>query len=101
MHVFGIVGICPMVQIEDNGFDDLAEQVIKYIDETYPDKNFTFKVMARRARKNYPMDSMKINAELGGRILDAFEGVKVDVHNPDVEINVEIKRLSCFGSPSR
>ena len=50
--------------IEDNGFDDLAEQVIKYIDETYPDKNFTFKVMARRARKNYPMDSMKINAEL-------------------------------------
>ena len=76
-HVFGIVGICPMVQIEDNGFDDLAEQVIKYIDETYPDKNFTFKVMARRARKNYPMDSMKINAELGGRILDAFEGVKV------------------------
>ena len=90
-HVFGIVGICPMVQIEDNGFDDLAEQVIKYIDETYPDKNFTFKVMARRARKNYPMDSMKINAELGGRILDAFEGVKVDVHNPDVEINVEIR----------
>lgn len=90
-HVFGIVGICPMVQIEDNGFDDLAEQVIKYIDETYTDKNFTFKVMARRARKNYPMDSMKINAELGGRILDAFEGVKVDVHNPDVEINVEIR----------
>ncbi len=90
-RVFGIVGICPMVQIEDNGFDDLAEQVIKYIDETYPDKNFTFKVMARRARKNYPMDSMKINAELGGRILDAFEGVKVDVHNPDVEINVEIR----------
>ena len=84
-HVFGIVGICPMVQIEDNGFDDLAEQVIKYIDETYPDKNFTFKVMARRARKNYPMDSMKINAELGGRILDAFEGVKVDVHNPEDE----------------
>ena len=90
-HVFGIVGICPMVQIEDNGFDDLAEQVIKYIDETYPDKNFTFKVMARRARKNYPMDSMKINAELGGRILDAFEGVKVDVHNPDVDINIYSK----------
>ena len=91
-HVFGIVGICPMVQIEDNGFDDLAEQVIKYIDETYPDKNFTFKVMARRARKNYPMDSMKINAELGGRILDAFEGVKVDVHNPDVYVNIEINK---------
>ena len=71
-HVFGIVGICPMVQIEDNGFEDLAQQVIKYIDETYPEKNFTFKVMARRARKNYPMNSMELNAELGGKNFRCF-----------------------------
>ena len=90
-HVFGIVGICPMVQIDDNGFEDLAEQVVKYIEENYEEKNFTFKVMARRARKNYPMDSMELNAELGGRILDAFPELKVDVHNPDVIINVEIR----------
>lgn len=90
-HVFGIVGICPMVQIDDNGFDDLAEQVVKYIEENYEEKNFTFKVMARRARKNYPMDSMEINAELGGRILDAFPELRVDVHNPDVILNVEIR----------
>ncbi len=90
-HVFGIVGICPMVQIDDNGFDDLAENVVKYIEENYEDKNFTFKVMARRARKNYPMDSMEINAELGGRILDAFPQLSVDVHQPDVIFNVEIR----------
>lgn len=90
-HVFGIVGICPMVQTEDNGFDDLANEVVKYIDETYSDKNFTFKVMARRARKNYPLDSMEINAELGGKILEAFPETKVDVHNPDVILNVEIR----------
>lgn len=90
-HVFGIVGICPMVQIDDNGFDDLAENVVKYIEENYEDKNFTFKVMARRARKNYPMDSMEINAELGGRILDAFPQLSVDVHQPDVILNVEIR----------
>lgn len=90
-HVFGIVGICPMVQIEDNGFDDLAEQVVKYIEENYEKKDFTFKVMARRARKNYPMDSMEINAELGGKILDAFPELSVDVHNPDVILNVEIR----------
>ena len=70
--VFGIIGICPVVQIEDNGFDDLSEQVIQYIDMAYPDKNFTFKVNARRARKNYPMNSMEINMELGGRLLDAY-----------------------------
>lgn len=90
-HVFGIVGICPMVQIEDNGFEDLAAEVLKYIDENYAEKDFTFKVMARRARKNYPMESMEINAELGGRILDAYPKTKVDVHNPDVIFNVEIR----------
>lgn len=90
-HVFGIVGICPMVQIEDNGFEDLANQVIKYIDENYEDKNFAFKVMARRARKNYPMESMEINAEMGGRILEAFPETKVDVHNPDVILTIEIR----------
>ena len=89
--VFGILWICPMLQIEDNGFDDLACKVNEYLKNVYGNEKKTFKVDARRARKNYPMDSMKINAELGGRILDAFEGVKVDVHNPDVEINVEIR----------
>ena len=89
--VFGIVGICPLVQIEDNGFDDLAEKIIDYLDKTYINKNFTFKVNARRARKNYPMSSPEINMELGGRILDAFEEAKVDVHNPEIMVNVEIR----------
>ena len=44
--VFGIVGICPVVLLEDEGFDKLAEDVIAYIDKVYPNKNFTFKVNA-------------------------------------------------------
>ena len=90
-RVFGIIGICPVVQIEDNGFDDLAKHVVEYFDATYPDKNITFKVNARRARKNYPMDSMEINMELGGRLLDAFPELKVDVHKPEVLLQVEIR----------
>ena len=89
--VFGIIGICPVVQIEDNGFDALADTVIQYFDAAYPDKNLTFKVNARRARKNYPMDSMEINMELGGRLLDAFPELKVDVHKPQVLLQVEIR----------
>ena len=80
------------MQIEDNCFDDLAEHVIKYIDEAYPDKNVTFKVDARRARKNYPMNSMEINMEMGGRILDAFPEMKVDVHKPQVLLQIEIRK---------
>ena len=89
--VFGVVGVCPVVMMEDEGFDKLAEDVISFIDHAYEDKNFTFKVAARRARKNYPLDSMELAAELGGRILDAFPGVSVDVHTPQVVINVEIR----------
>ena len=90
-HVFGIVGICPVVLLEDEGFDALAGEVIRYIDEVYPDKHFTFKVNARRARKNYPLESMEINAQMGERILEAFPETSVDVHKPQVMLNIEIR----------
>lgn len=91
--VFGIVGICPMIQVEDEGFDELAKVVVEHIREAYPDKNITFKVDARRARKNYPLNSLEINMKMGEKILEAFEaeGMKVDVHKPDIFINIEIR----------
>lgn len=91
--VFGIVWICPVLQVEDHGFDELAEEIKTHIDTVYPDKNFTFKVESRRARKNYPMTSMELNAAIGERLLAAFEdkGLSVDVHKPDVLVNVEIR----------
>lgn len=91
-RVFGIIGICPMVQIEDNGFDDLVATVVEYFKQTYKNMNFTFKVNARRARKNYPLDSMQLNAELGHVLLEAFPELKVDVHKPDVLLQVEIRQ---------
>ena len=91
LKVFGISGVCPVVYVEDEGFEKLGEDVVKFIDDVYPDKNKTFKVCARRARKNYPKSSMEINADLGGIILDAFPDMKVDVHKPDIELNVEIR----------
>ena len=51
----------------------------------------TFKVLARRARKNYPLESMEICAKIGEALLDAYPEMKVDVHKPDVFINVEIR----------
>ena len=90
-HVFGIVGICPVIMAQDEGFDALAQMVVAHVKEVYGDKSLTFKVDARRARKNYPMTSMEINAELGGRILDARPNMSVDVHDPDVMVHVEIR----------
>lgn len=90
--VFGIAAICPMVQIEDRGFEDLKEQVKEYIDQVYPDKHFTFKVAARRANKHYPISSDQINRDLGEVILETYPETKVDVHNPDVLLRVEVRQ---------
>ncbi len=89
--VFGITGICPVIVTEDEGFEKLCETVVKYMDEAYPDKNKTFKVHARRARKNYPKESMEINMDMGAVLLDAFPEMRVDVHNPDIMLNIEIR----------
>lgn len=89
--VFGISGICPVIHVADEGFEKLSKVVVSYMDETYPDKNMTFKVQTRRARKNYPMDSMEINMALGEAILNAFPEIRVDVHKPDVMLHVEIR----------
>ena len=90
-RIFGVAGICPMVQIEDKGYEDLKEQVVRYIDEAYEDKNFTFKVVAKRGNKQYPVISDQINRDLGEVILNAFPETRVDVHNPDVLLHVEIR----------
>ena len=90
-RVFGIVGICPVVRLEDKGFEELKKEVVAYMDEMYPDKNKTFKVEARRSKKSYPLQSMQINCQLGEVILDAFPEMKVDVHHPDIMLNVEVR----------
>ena len=90
-RVFGIVGICPVVRVKVAELEQLKKDVVSYMEQMYPEKNFTFKVEARRANKRYPVNSMEINCALGEAVLDAFPDTKVDVHNPDVKLNVEIR----------
>ena len=90
--VFGIAGICPVVILEDTGLEDLAASVVDYMKQVYGEQEKTFKVCARRAKKTYPLSSMELNCELGERILDACPNMKVDVHHPDVYLNVEIRQ---------
>ncbi len=90
-RVFGITGICPMVQIADNGFADLCSHIIAHMRETYGERAYTFKVKARRARKNYPLDSQEMNSRIGEILLREFPNLKVDVHTPDIWVNVEIR----------
>ncbi|HJC11678.1 MAG TPA: tRNA 4-thiouridine(8) synthase ThiI [Candidatus Blautia merdigallinarum] len=90
-RVFGIYGICPAVVLEDQGFEQLSKDVADYVKKVYGEKALTFKVNTRRNKKSYPMQSMEVSSELGSVILDACPNMKVDVHNPQVTVNVEIR----------
>ena len=90
-RVFGIFSICPAVVLEDEGFEKLSQDVSDYVKKLYGDKELTFKVNTRRNKKTYPMQSMEVSSELGAVILDNCPNMKVDVHHPDVYVNVEIR----------
>lgn len=93
-RVFGISSICPVVVIDGSDWESLTRGVGDYVDAMYPDKNFTFKVMAKRADKNYPLKSPEICSEMGAYLLDRFSDLKVDVHEPNVRITVEVRSQS-------
>ena len=94
--VFGVAGICPVVVVESTDWDVITAEALKYVDEFYEDKNFTFKVEAKRADKRYPITSPEMCRKLGESILYKFmdHGIKVDVHDPKVRIWVEVRNKS-------
>jgi thiamine biosynthesis protein ThiI len=92
--VFGIIGIMPVVVLEDSDFDNIKSACVEFIDSQYEDKNFTFKVEARRADKKYPMNSMEIAQEMGAHLLHSFDTLKVDVKKPEVKLWIEIRSMT-------
>ena len=92
--VFGVVGICPVVVVEDTAFENISKAVVDYVSNEYKNKDFTFKVHARRNDKNYPKSSMELNCDLGAALLDSFPELKVDVHEPEVMVNVEVRNVA-------
>ncbi len=99
-RVFGIVAICPVVYCEDNTWENLTKVVGDYIDTVYDKKDFTFKVESRRADKRYPKKSMEINADMGEYLLGRFPEARVDVHHPEIFLNIEIRQKTYIYSLS-
>lgn len=89
--IFGIVGISPVYILEEKTIENIREKSVEFVKEYYETQDFTFKVESRRADKSFPMNSMDISRDLGGVLLDAFEGLKVDVKKPEVRIFVEVR----------
>ncbi|MDR0753005.1 MAG: tRNA 4-thiouridine(8) synthase ThiI [Mycoplasmataceae bacterium] len=68
--------------------DEICEDICKQLPKNSPK---TFKIETKRQNKNYYLNSMEMNMKLGGLILDKMENYKVNVKNPEIKINVEIK----------
>ncbi len=90
-HVFGIWGICPVAVHDLMPLEELSKTAAAFMQEEYPDGKHTFKVRTRRMNKEYPQDSLEINAELGHAVLEACPGLSVDVHTPEITLCVEIR----------
>lgn len=88
--VFGIVNICPAVKCEKT-----LESIEKTTIECLSGMNLagkTFKVEAKREDKQFPMNSPQICRHMGGVILKNTSGLRVDVHNPDILVQIEIRK---------
>ncbi|MCL2053933.1 MAG: tRNA 4-thiouridine(8) synthase ThiI [Oscillospiraceae bacterium] len=94
LKVFGAAAVCRAAAVPKD-FEELCGFAIDYIGEAVEAVK-TFKVEAKRADKKYPLKSPEICAELGGRILNAYPHLSVDVKNPGVIINVEIRDNNAF-----
>jgi tRNA uracil 4-sulfurtransferase len=93
-EIFGIHAISVAVRSE-NELEDIQRAALSALKETMHKKG-TFKVSAKRSLKSFPVNSMQLNHEVGGYILQNTEGVTVDVHNPDVDVKVEVKDTGTY-----
>lgn len=88
--VFGIVNICPAVKCEKT-IESIEKTTLECLSQM-DIKGNTFKVEAKREDKQFPMNSPQICRHMGGVILKNTDGLSVDVHNPDILVQIEIRK---------
>ncbi|WP_419023391.1 tRNA uracil 4-sulfurtransferase ThiI [Emergencia sp.] len=89
--VFGVASISPAVEAPSN-LDAIGEEAVKYMMDLIETKGIkTFKVEAKRADKNFPVKSPDIGRIIGAKVLIGCKVLKVDVHNPDVHLFVDVR----------
>ncbi|MDY6037431.1 MAG: tRNA uracil 4-sulfurtransferase ThiI [Eubacterium sp.] len=89
--VFGVASISPAVESESS-MDEISKEAVKFMKKLMDERCVrTFKVEAKRADKNFPIKSPEIGRMIGAAVLKACKVLKVDVHNPDVKLFVDLR----------
>ncbi len=92
--IFGVVSLCRCRPCEKN-LDAIYRTIEEYLGDDL-DCAGSFKVESKRSDKAFPMTSIAISQEIGGRIADARPSLTVDVHHPAYTVYVEIRDLSAY-----
>ncbi len=92
--IFGIAGFSRACVCEKD-MQDIISKSVEYLKNPLL-KAKTFKVEAKRADKHFPLTSPEICRELGGVLLSNYHHLKVDVHNPDITVFVEIRDFAAY-----
>lgn len=87
--IFGFVGVSRAAAVEKE-LDAILETAKTYLPRFLMGKK-TFKVEGKRSDKRFPLNSMQLSAELGGAVLGAIPGIRVDVHDPEITVRVEVR----------
>ena len=85
--VFGVHSVSPAIEMDKDDFEAICRQAV----ELMRPLSGTFKVLARRSDKRYPLDSPAIMREAGGYILERLPDLQVDVNHPDHTLMIEIR----------
>ncbi len=93
-RIFGIAGFSRACVCEKS-IEDILSRSVEYL-KTVAENINTFKVEAKRADKRFPLTSPEICREVGGALLDAYPHLKVDVHNPELTVYVEIRDYAAY-----
>ena len=89
--VFGVASISPAMECEST-MEDIGQTAVEYMMEAIEERGVkTFKVNAKRADKNFPVKSPDISRQIGAAVLKGCKVLKVDVHNPDVKLFVDVR----------
>ncbi len=94
-RVFGIVAYSRAAVCDEKTLESVLQTAPVYLEKVLKSAS-TFKVEAKRSDKRFPYKSPEICREVGGEILSKFPHLKVDVHNPEVTVNVEIRDFGAY-----
>lgn len=94
-RVFGIAALCKAAVCNEKTMESVLESAPVYLEKKLKSVK-TFKVEAKRSDKQFPLKSPEICRELGGKLLEIFPHLTVDVHNPELIVYVEIRDFGAY-----